>query len=209
MYLVNILRLSQGDRPVSLGVLAESLGVSPISANQMCRRLQDDGLVTYIPYKGVSTTPEGAMAARRILRRHRLWEVFLVQHLKLRWEDAHETACRLEHATPDEVIERLDDFLQHPRVNPQGEFIPSREGDLQPRVSHTLADMSVGQRAHCVLCSADQTTCDFLASVGLFPGVQVRLLVEASGSLLLEVGAQKAVIDRMAAKAVWVEIDNE
>jgi len=81
MYLVTIARLREGDRPLPLSRLAKELSISPISANEMCRKMQDEELVVYRPYKGVSLTPEGEQRACYVLRRHRLWEVFLVRQL--------------------------------------------------------------------------------------------------------------------------------
>jgi DtxR family Mn-dependent transcriptional regulator len=209
MYLVNILRLSEQEDPVGLADLAESLGVSPVSANQMCRKLQSEGLLTYTPYKGVSVTSMGKRAAARVLRLHRLWEVFLVQSLSLPWEEAHEAACQLEHATTQHVAQRLDEYLNHPQVNPQGDPIPSEEGILPPSQSCTLANMKAGQMAHLLRCSADPTTCTFMDSLGLQPGAPLRLVAEAPDTLLVEAGGQRAVIDRTAASSLYVEINNE
>jgi len=207
MYLVNIFRLGKEEQPVPLSQLAAALEVSPISANQMCRKLQDEGLVTYVPYKGVSITSAGAQLAARILRRHRLWEVFLVERLQMGWKDAHETACRLEHATPDEVIERLDLFLSHPRVNPQGEPIPTSTGMFSTALSHPLVEMETGQRGHCIRCIADEPSCAFLAGQGLRPGASFQVVAVAPESMLVEVNGRRLALDRSLAAALLVEPD--
>jgi len=205
MYLVNILRLGSKERAVPLSQLAATLDVSPVSANQMCRKLQDEGLVAYVPYKGVSITPAGEQLAARILRRHRLWEVFLVDHLQMRWEEAHETACRLEHATPDEVIERLDLFLSHPRVNPQGDPIPPSSGTLSTVARRPLAEMEAGQKGYCIRCTADEAGRALLAAQGLRPGTSFQVVAVAPESLLVEVGGQRVALSRSLAAALQVE----
>ncbi|MBM4429688.1 MAG: metal-dependent transcriptional regulator [Chloroflexi bacterium] len=209
MYLVNILRLSNEGRAVPLSKLAATLEVTPVSVNQMCRKLQSDGLVTYVPYKGVSITLAGEQVAVRVLRRHRLWEVFLVEHLHMRQEEAHETACLLEHATPDEVIERLDGFLRYPRVNPDGEPIPVSAGTLPSSRPRPLLELHVGQRGHCVRCTADEASAAFLHGQGLRPGVPFRVLASASESLLLEVAGRSLVLDLSLATTVLVEPEGQ
>lgn len=209
MYLVNILRLSAKGQPVPLSQLAAALDVSPISVNQMCRKLQDEGLVTYIPYKGVSINPAGERLAARILRRHRLWEVFLVEHLQMKWEEAHETACRLEHDTPDEVIERLDAFLNRPHFNPQGEPIPTSSGEFMPASTGPLTEMKAGQEGHYIRCMADRAACDFLAAQGLHAGASLRVLATAPDSILIEVNGKRIALDRSLAADLVVEQEEE
>ena len=152
-YLVNIVRLRESEQePVPLSHLAEALSISPISVNDMCRKLQDQGLVIYRPYKGVYLTEQGQLHAYYIVRRHRLWEVFLVQKLGFDYEEAHEAACRLEHATSDSVADQLDAFLSHPTVNPQGLPIPRPEGILPNCTPRLLSELSAGPR--CTSCTA-------------------------------------------------------
>ena len=100
MYLVKIKRLEEEMNPVPLSFLAESLSISPVSVNEMCRKMQEQDLIDYQPYKGASLTPAGDKEALQVLRRHRLWEVFLVDHLRFSFEQAHELADALEHVTP-------------------------------------------------------------------------------------------------------------
>ncbi len=209
MYLVNILRLGEEGQPVPLSRLAAALHVSPISVNQMCRRLQDEGVVTYVPYKGASLTSEGQQLAARILRRHRLWEVFLVEHLQMTWEQAHDAACRLEHTTPDDVVERLDVFLGHPRVNPEGEPIPPSSGGFSPAPLRPLAEMKVGQSGYFSQCTADETACAFLADQGLRPGAPLQVLAVAPRGSLVEVDGRRVALSHSLAIALHVKPDEK
>jgi len=199
MYLVEIARLSKQGQPVPLSQLAATLRVSPISVNQMCHKLQKEGLVTYVPYKGVSITPSGEGLAMRILRHHRLWEVFLVERLQMSWDEAHETACRLEHDTSDEVIERLARFLGYPRVNPRGEPIPSGTGTAEEAATMPLADMQAGQAGTWAKCICDETSRNFLAGAGLRPGAKFRVMGVEPERILLEVDGQNVVLSHALA----------
>jgi DtxR family Mn-dependent transcriptional regulator len=205
MYLVHVFRLSNDVQPVPLAQLAAALAVSPISVNQMCRKLQDEGLVEYTPYKGVTLTPTGRQLAARVLRGHRLWEVFLVEHLHLRWEAAHQAACLLEHDTPASVVERLAEFLHHPRVNPQGEPIPDAAGTLSTQPARTLLELKVGQTGHCLRCTADEASSAFLVGQGLRPGAPINVLAAGPQSLLVEVSGRRLTLNHALAGTVQVE----
>lgn len=206
MYLVSILRLSAAGQPVPLSKLAEVLDVSPVSVNQMCHKLHDDGLAEYVPYKGVTITPEGSRLASHILRKHRLWEVFLVENLHMGLQQAHDSACQLEHATADEVIERLAQFLSHPSVNPEGDPIPDATGALQLAPTHSLAEMDIGQRGQYLRCNAGEACRDFLAAQGLRPGTEFRILATAADSLLLESNGRTVALSVPLASAVQVTV---
>ncbi len=123
MYLAAIARIqeSKGTGPAPLSQLASSMEVLPVSANQMVRKLEEEGLVRYTPYKGVELTSAGAQAAQRILRHRRLWEIFLVELLHYTPEESDPLACRLEHILPTEAAERLAVFLGGRSEPPQSQ----------------------------------------------------------------------------------------
>ncbi|MEA3375498.1 MAG: metal-dependent transcriptional regulator [Chloroflexota bacterium] len=209
MYLVTIARQRTGSEPIPLSEVAEALSVSPVSVNEMCRRLQQQGLVVYQPYKGVSLTAEGERHARYVLRRHRLWEVFLVEKLGLDYGQAHDAACQLEHATPHLVTERLDAFLGHPSVNPKGDVIPTTNGSVPARTLMPLAALSVGQRAHLVSREVVQATEEFLDEGGLRPGASLMLLAATEDSLLVRIDDAHVSLQRTLAEGIRVEADEK
>ena len=209
MYLVTIARLRVDGRPVPLSRLAETLSISPVSVNEMCRKLQEQGLVIYQPYKGASLTPEGERRAYRVLRRHRLWEVFLVEKLGFDYAQAHDAACRLEHATSDLLADRLDVFLEYPTVNPEGVPIPGTDGDLAECPSCSLATLSAGQRGHVVRCDVSGAVRVFLDEQGVCPGATLAVMATAEESLLVRVGETHVSLARTLAEAVWVEMETE
>ena len=207
MYLLSILRLGQVDEPVPLSQLAATLGVSPVSVNQMCRRLEDEGFVTYIPYKGVSITSAGAELAGRILRRHRLWEVFLVDQLHVNSGQAHGIACRLEHATSDQLAERLSAYLGNPQTNPEGEPIPESSGQILPTPAKSLNEMKAGSVGYCVRCTSDEASRSFLSGQGLKPGAPITIVAMAASSVLLELDGKRLSLSRNLAETVLANTD--
>ena len=205
MYLVTIVRLREDGQPVPLSRLAEMLSISPVSVNEMCRKLQDQGLVLYRPYKGALLTPEGAQRACYILRRHRLWEVLLVEKLGFEYGKAHEIACQLEHATPNPLADRLDTFLGYPAVNPQGEPIPSADGVFPTRLLVTLAALSAGQQGYVVRCDVDDAVRAFLDEQGIRPGASVAVIATAEDGVLVQVGEAHVSLAQSLAEAIQVE----
>ena len=205
MYLVTIARLAVDDQPLPLSRLAQELSISPISVNEMCRKLQDEGLVVYRPYKGVSLTEEGNRRACYVLRRHRLWEVFLVDKLGLDSETAHSAACDLEHNTPDLVADRLDVYLGYPAVNPLGQPVPSAAGDIPARHLCSLSALPAGQSGHVVRYDVDEATRSFLEDQGMKPGDRFLVTAVASESLLVRIASAEISLSRSLADAIHVE----
>src|SRR5882757_3446989 len=106
----------------------------------MLKTLAEGGLATYMPYEGVRLTPAGKSLALRVVRRHRLIELFLVHTLHLTWDEVHEEAENMEHAVSDRLIDRIDEFLGHPRFDPHGDPIPQADGTFEVLSSRTLAE---------------------------------------------------------------------
>lgn len=132
-YLKATLQLAANTRTewVSTGQLSAALRVTPGTVTSMCKTLAESGLAEYKPYSGVSLTKAGRSLAIRILRRHRLIELFLVRTLDLTWDQVHDEAERMEHAVSDTLIDRIDEFLGHPETDPHGDPIPTAEGQLR------------------------------------------------------------------------------
>ena len=173
------------------------------------QRLAKKELVEYTPYGGATLTEEGRQRFLRLTRRHRLWEVFLNQYLGIGWEDVYHHACSLEHATTDQVAEKLADFLGNPKSCPHGSPIPN--GNLKHR-SHsgiTLADLEVGKSAKMlsVIVESNPEFLRYLNSLGLTPGATVKILEKASydGTLTIEVNSASKAIGREAASLIMVK----
>jgi len=131
-------QLTSSQRLMPMGQLASTLGVAPGTATTMVKALAEAGLVLYEPYSGVRLSEAGERLAARVLRRHRLIELFLVQIIGMNWDEVHDDAERLEHVVSDRLVERIDDMLGHPEVDPHGDPIPTADGQLQHQPLETL-----------------------------------------------------------------------
>lgn len=206
MYLKALVEL--GDRDVAIARLAERLGVTHVSANEMMRRLGEQGLVKHTPYKGVSLTKKGREAAANVLRRQRLWEVFLFQHLKIEWAKIYELACSLEHATAPEVTEALAAFLGNPTVCPRGNPIPDANGAFAPLDGRSLREAAPGETVTVRAVNATSTqVLKYLQEKGILPGQTVTVIEAAplDGPLTLLVNGKEAALGLSMAEFVIVE----
>lgn len=209
MYLLRIALLRREGQPVPIPVLAQELAVSPVSANEMCRRLVDKGLIEYEPYRGVSLTAKAETLARRVLRNRRLWEVFFAEKLGIDPLEADEMACRFEHVTPDDLAERLAVFLGHPTLTPQNQLIPYDDQPLPERSVQPLTTLAAGEKGQVSRLNADEPVKNFLRGYGLCPGVAVTTLaVAADGSLLLDIAGQAMSLSKPIAAAIDVTMMN-
>ena len=208
MYLKAMVELGQGDK-VPVGRLADRLGVSNVSANEMVHRLTDQGLVAHIPYKGVELTESGQAAACSVLRRQRLWECFLYDHLKIEWAKLYELACALEHATAPEVTEALAVFLGDPEFCPRGNPIPSVDGVFTPLNGVLLREAPVGSTVRVIAVNATETEINrYLQDRAVLPGQTMTILEEApmEGPLTLKVDGQNVALGLRLAEFVIVEV---
>jgi DtxR family Mn-dependent transcriptional regulator len=206
-YLQAIYRLESEKAPVSTTALAESLELAPASITGMVRKLHQQGLVNHTPYQGVTLTQEGRQEALRLVRIHRLWELFLSEVLDVSWDKVHEEAHRLEHATSDRLADRLAEFLHQPKTDPHGQRIPSREGALPERDSLPLSQVDVGQQVSLVeVPDGDPELLRYLAQLGLYPGAEVRVVAVApfNGPVTFQVADSEQVLGRELARRLLV-----
>jgi DtxR family Mn-dependent transcriptional regulator len=143
-YLKAVFKLSEKDKAVSTNDLAHLLGTTPASVSDMVKKLSEKKLLAHQPYKGVRLTPTGRKSALDIVRKHRLWEVFLTEKLQISWDSVHEIAEQLEHIQSPDLIRKLDAFLGYPRFDPHGDPIPDEHGKLEERRTVLLKDAKKG-----------------------------------------------------------------
>ena len=169
-YLKAIWEISGSDTASTKDV-ATRLSISSASVTNMFGRLQEMELVRYERYHGASLTRRGLAEALRLVRRHRLIETFLMEHLGYSWQDVHEEAERLEHAVSDEFTKRLAELLGHPSRDPHGDLIPAADGTLAPERSSPLSESEVGERV-CIVKVSDESpsVLNHLGERGLVPG---------------------------------------
>ena len=173
---------------VSTKEISQTLSVAPASVTNMLVRLQEMGLVRYERYRGAALTEEGRAEALRLIRRHRLIETFLLEHLGYSWQHVHEEAERLEHAASDEFTERLAEFLGHPGHDPHGAPIPAVDGTLEPDDSFPLSDAGAGRRVRIYKVGDDDSMLEYLGERGLVPGrtLTVKEVRELDGVITVE-----------------------
>jgi DtxR family Mn-dependent transcriptional regulator len=182
------LAVESGDVASTKGV-AERLSVSAASVSNMFARLQEMGLVEHERYRGATLTERGKREALRLVRRHRLIETFLLEHLGYPWQEVHEEAERLEHAVSDGFTERLAEFLGHPDHDPHGGPIPSPEGVLEADDSFPLSEAVAGRRLRISkVRDEDAEMLDYLGDRNLVPGrlLTVREVRALDGVVMVE-----------------------
>jgi DtxR family Mn-dependent transcriptional regulator len=207
MYLKTLVELAADREVVPVTALAERLGISTVSASEKVRRLQDQGFVEHLPYKGVQLTRAGLKRANTVLRRHRLWERFLVDRLGIEWEHAHDAACRLEHATSREISEHLADFLDQPETCPHGNPIPAAEEAAVRPYGMRLSELDLP--ASVVIMSIFPENTELLAWIiasGLMPGTRCEVLsLSAAGQPVeFEINGERVQVPEKAAAQLYV-----
>jgi DtxR family Mn-dependent transcriptional regulator len=208
MYLKAMAELG-AEEVVAVGRLAGRLGVTNVSANEMVHRLTESGLVSHMPYKGVALTETGKAAACSVLRRQRLWECFLYEHLHIEWAKLYELACALEHATAPEVTEALATFLGDPKFCPRGNPIPSADGSITTLSGILLRDAPVGSTVRVMAINATKTDAlTYLQMRGILPGCELTIVEAApmEGPLTLRVDDREVALGLLLSEFVIVEV---
>lgn len=178
-YIKTIYNLNGSNAIVSNKQLANSLAVSAASVTDMNSRLKKEALITYYPYKGVQLTDLGIQIANQLIRKHRIWEVFLFEKLGFEWDEVHVEADRLEHASSDKVIERLSNLLGNPVYDPHGGIIPNADGtvDLDKIPLISLKDIAVNQTFTVKeVPDEDSILLDYLAQKGFLLNDEYEVL---------------------------------
>jgi len=207
-YLETIYKLEQEVSPVATSALAERLDLSPASVSEMMRKLAQQELVLYEPYRGVSLTEDGKRTALRLIRRHRLWERFLTDLLGLDWDVVHEEACRLEHAASDLVTERLAEVLERSETCPHGHPIPTTQGEVAVEATKPLAELEPGEKGLVqYIVEEGGDLLRYLKDLGLVPEATVHLEAKApfEGPLSVRVEGEQHIVGKRAASLVMVK----
>jgi DtxR family Mn-dependent transcriptional regulator len=177
-YLKTIYQLpDEGNPYVTTNQIAGRHATSAASVTDMIKRLAEKNLIDYEKYKGVRLTPEGDKVAKALIRKHRLWEYFLVEKLSFEWDEVHIIAEQLEHIKSTALTDRLDGFLGHPRYDPHGDPIPDKEGRYAHRSDFVLQDFQPEQEGIVVgVKNSDTKFLQLLESTDLVLGAKVRVL---------------------------------
>ncbi|GAB2502833.1 metal-dependent transcriptional regulator [Algoriphagus taiwanensis] len=194
-YLKAIYHLSDaGKKSVSTNDLAAEMKNKPASVSDMLRRLGEKEVIEYRKYYGLQITESGKRLALQTIRKHRLWEVFLVEKLNFAWDEVHEVAEQLEHIHSPLLIQRLDAYLNFPKFDPHGDPIPDEFGDVRSRPRVELAEMEINQTGQIVAVKDSSAAfLRYLDKVGAYIGARIKVLdkVEFDGSLEIQVDQKK------------------
>jgi len=177
-YLKAIYKINEAlQKAASTNAISKKMQTSAASVSDMLKRLAEKKLIHYEKYKGVTLTEEGNKTATTLIRKHRLWEVFLVNKLHFSWDKVHEIAEELEHIKSDLLIERLDNYLGHPKFDPHGDPIPDKDGHFTYRQQTALSELKVGDQGIIVGVQEHSTPfLQYLDQMKLTLGVQLEVI---------------------------------
>jgi DtxR family Mn-dependent transcriptional regulator len=198
-------RENQGE--VSTNAIAEKMDTKPSSVTDMVQKLAEKEVLSYKKYKGTLLTPSGRIIAADVIRKHRLWEVFLVEKLNFQWDEVHEIAEQLEHIQSDELISRLDKYLGFPDYDPHGDPIPDKFGNEKSTEKKLLSALEKKQKGVCV--GVKETTPEFLQyldkkKIGI--GTRITVLGKEffDGSMVIQVGKDQFFVSKKIADNLYV-----
>ncbi|WP_313806175.1 metal-dependent transcriptional regulator [Flavobacterium sp.] len=208
-YLKAIYHLSQAQKQgVSTNAIAALIESKASSVTDMIKKLADKDLVNYQKYQGVRLTDKGLMAAKMIVRKHRLWEVFLVEKLDFTWDEVHDVAEELEHIKSEKLINKLDAFLGFPTEDPHGDPIPDKNGNIVKVDKQLLSDFEVGQTGICVgVKDSSSSFLQYLDKHQISLGTTIRITDKESfdNTLQIEVDGKTVIISHKIASNLYIK----
>lgn len=208
-YLKTIYHLEQESKGgVSTNAIADKMDTKPSSVTDMVQRLAEKGVISYKKYKGATLTSKGRKTAAGVIRKHRLWEVFLVDKLKFHWDEVHEIAEQLEHIHSEELINRLDKYLGNPDFDPHGDPIPDKNGNVKKTEKKLLSELSKKQKGVCV--GVKETSSEFLQYLdkrNITIGTKLSVLGKEffDGSMIIQVGRDQFFISKKTAENLYIQ----
>jgi len=199
---------SDSKNGISTNAIAKSLKTKASSVTDMVKKLSEKEVVLYVKYQGVTLTAFGKKTAANIVRKHRLWEVFLVEKLNFSWDEVHEVAEQLEHIKSAKLINQLDAFLGFPAHDPHGDSIPDKEGNLKTVEKSLLATLSKNESGICI--GVDDSSSEFLQFLdkkGITLGKKITILdkEDFDDSLSIEIDGEKLSISKKIANNLYIK----
>ena len=194
----------QGKVAVSTNAIAEKIETKASSVTDMIKNLAN-----YVKYQGVSLTNEGRLAAALVIRKHRLWEVFLVDKLNFSWDEVHEVAEQLEHIKSMKLVDELDAFLSFPKQDPHGDPIPDKNGDYSPIKSINMLEIGLGKEGFLSLVKdSSDAFLKYLNKNNLALGDKIKILdfEPFDSSLVIETSNKKLIISKDVAQNLYLSL---
>lgn len=212
-YIKAIFRLQQQEGLVTTNELSAELKTKPASVTDMMKKLKTKKMIHYQPYQGFRLTPEGNKVALGIVRRHRLWEYFLAEKLKFTWDEVHEVAEDLEHITNAKLINKLDEYLGFPRVDPHGDPIPDANGKIEFSRKICLTEMPLNRPA--TVCSVSDHSSKILEllehkNIAIGTRLEVKRVFDFDESMEVRIGRQSSfTISKQLAANIYMKYEAE
>ena len=192
---------------ISVNAIAEKMETKASSVTDMLKKLAEKELVSYQKYQGVSLTKNGLLTAKNIVRRHRLWEVFLVDKLKFAWDEVHEIAEELEHIKSDNLINKLDEFLEYPTEDPHGDPIPDKNGNIVKIEKQLLSDLKILETGICIgVKDSSSSFLQYLDKQKIALGSNIKVIDKEpfDNSMTIEISEFKILISSKIANNLFV-----
>ncbi|MCA4895653.1 MAG: metal-dependent transcriptional regulator [Cytophagales bacterium] len=207
-YLKSIYHLSQaGSKSVLTNELAEAMNTKAASVTDMIKKLSTKEFISYEKYYGVNLTAKGKAVALSVIRKHRLWETFLVEKLAFSWDEVHEVAEQLEHIQSKRLIEKLDEYLGFPKVDPHGDPIPDTKGKIKALQQVMLATLKPGADSIIVAVKdSDSQLLKYLDKIGARPGKTIKVIEreEYDGSMEVSINNQRFFLSKEVSENILV-----
>lgn len=208
-YLSTIYKFRDDGGEIKPNLIAESLSISNAAVTDMLRKLSTDGLVIYKKYKGIKLTVEGENYAKNMVRRHRIWETFLNQVLGISWDKVHDEAEKLEHSSSDELINKIEEYLDFPESDPHGYPIPDRKGKVPKHKSAVaISELTKSDKAEVIRVNdTNQGLLSYISKIGIELGkvILIKDILDFDGSMLLTINNQDVNISKAIASNIFVE----
>ncbi|CAA0157736.1 metal-dependent transcriptional regulator [Tenacibaculum maritimum] len=193
---------------ISTNAIAKKMQTKASSVTDMIKKLSEKELVIYKKYQGVNLSEKGKVIAISIVRKHRLWESFLVDKLGFHWDKVHDIAEQLEHIKSEELVDKLDAYLEFPTIDPHGDPIPDKEGNITTRVKVKLATLKIGEKGVCVgVNDSSAQFLQFLDKQGIALGQKIQVLEKESfdDSLLIKINEEEFRISNKIANNLYIQ----
>lgn len=206
-YLKLILELGGDKKKINNKQIVSGLNVSAASVSEMIAKLVKEELVEHFPYQGAQLTERGVQKASSLIRKHRLWEVFLVEHLNYPWNTVHDDAEVLEHVTSDTLAAHLEDYLDHPKFCPHGGMIPEEAAIVDEKERNLLKDYSVGTKIRIARVVDERDLLDYLVSIRLNIDEKFTITEVSNydGAITISNPEKKIVVSPQAAATIFVD----
>jgi DtxR family Mn-dependent transcriptional regulator len=210
-YLKALYHLEMEFDSVSTNSIADYLDMKPSSVTDMLKKLAEKKFINYQKYKGTSLTKKGKLIALSIIRKHRLWETFLVEKLGFGWDQVHIIAEQLEHIKSEELIENLDNFLGNPKYDPHGDPIPNKDGEIEKMNQKLLVELKADQKG--IITGVKKGTASLLnyldkEKVKLGDSIKVTEILEFDGTYIVEINKRKLTFSEKICQNLLLETND-